>query len=108
MIGILGISGSDSSLLGDNSTSPKLTRSKTAPYMKQSSLESLKYKPPFISASASRECFDFGIHGLKTPRWSMNTLFGGRSRNDRKQRHGREDGDDRREELQNGNKEFRD
>ena len=72
----LNSSGGSSMLDHSPTGTSKMNRSRTAPHMKQGSLESLCMpKPPFMAASCSRACFDFGIHGLKTPRWSLNTLL---------------------------------
>ena len=49
-----------------------MARSQTAPDLSSSPL---RMKTPFISMSSSRQYFNFGVMGIKTPRWSLNTLL---------------------------------
>ena len=49
-----------------------MARSQTAPDLSSSPL---RMKTPFISMSSSRQYFNFGVMGIKTPRWSLNMLL---------------------------------
>ena len=56
---------------GGNRRTKQMTRSQTAPNL----TTVLEHTAPFISMSCSRQFFNFGVMGMKTPRWSRNTLL---------------------------------